>query len=249
QVRIGGVAGVAQSNGVLGNQEMVRWYQNARRLDPTTRLYINDYDILEAGGGAIQHQDYYFAVINWLLDNGAPLDGAGIQGHFAGVTPIPTLQSIIERYSQLRVPLSITEFDFATADEQLQADFTRDLMTLVFSYPKFDDFLMWGFWENSHWMPLGAMYRGDWSSKPNALVYNDLLFREWWTNTNGPSDAAGRYTVRGFKGTYHVTAVYGRASQTVTATLDNNGEVTISLPVSQRRAIRRETPPGRRVSP
>ena len=247
---INDVNGVTPANGVLGNFEMVKWFQNARRLDPKAKLYINDYDILEANGGAVQHQDYYFTVINWLLDTGAPLEGAGIQGHFGGVTPIATMQSIIDRYSSLRVPLSITEFDFNTSDEALQADFTRDFLTLIFSTPKFNDFLMWGFWENAHWMPQGAMYRSDWSSKPNALIWNDLLFREWWTNANGLSDAVGKYTVRGFKGSYNVTAVYGRANKTVTATLDANGEITIILNAAIRRPVSsRGVRPGRRVDP
>ncbi|MGH9801569.1 MAG: hypothetical protein ACRD82_14495, partial [Blastocatellia bacterium] len=106
---------------------------------------------------------------------------------------------------------------------------------------KFTDFLMWGFWEKSHWLPLGAMYRADWSSKPNALVYNDLLFREWWTNEAGASDAAGKFSTRGFKGSYNVTAVYGRTSQTVTATIDQTGEATVTLDVAAPRSpIRRD---------
>lgn len=238
QGRIAGVDGVPVSSGVLGNQEFVRWFQMARQLEPKTKLYINDYDILAAGGLDVKHQNYYYAVINWLLDNGAPLEGAGIQGHFGGPTPIDLLQSIIERYSNLRVPLSITEFDFNTTDEQLQADFTRDFTTLIFSYPKFNDFLMWGFWEKAHWLPAGAMYRADWSSKPNALVWNDLLFREWWTNESGYSDASGSYQTRGFKGDYNVTVNYARTTKTVTAKIDANGEITIVLDVN---APRRST--------
>jgi GH35 family endo-1,4-beta-xylanase len=231
QGRIAGVDGVSAANGVLGQQEMVRWFQLARQLDPQTKLFINDYDILSAGGLDVKHQNYYHAVINWLLDNGAPLDGAGLQGHFGGPTPIDLMQAIIARYSQLRVPLAITEFDFNTTDEALQADFTRDFLTLIFSYPKFDDFLMWGFWERAHWLPAGAMYRVDWSSKPNALVWNDLWFRAWWTNESGSSDAAGVYRARGFKGEYNVTVNYARVTKTVTTKLDATGEVTVTLEV------------------
>ncbi|HQR33140.1 MAG TPA: hypothetical protein PLK30_10400, partial [Blastocatellia bacterium] len=76
----------------------------------------------------------------------------------------------------------------------------------------------------------------DWSSKPNALAYNDLVFREWWTNVAGVSNSAGRFATRGFKGSYNVTAVYGRTSQTVTATIDQSGELTIMLDVAAPRA-------------
>lgn len=235
QGRIAGVPNVSASNGVLGNQEMVRWFQLARQLDPNAKLFINDYDILAAGGANVNQQNYYFAVINWLLDNGAPLDGAGLQGHFGGPTPIDRMQEIITRFSTLRVPLAITEYDFNSTDEALQADFTRDFLTLIFSSPKFDDFLMWGFWERAHWLPAGAMYRADWSSKPNALVWNDLWFREWWTNENGISDRSGSYRTRGFKGDYTVTVNYARMTRTAIAKLDATGEVTVMLDINSRR--------------
>ena len=157
---IGGVNGVTQRDGVLPNSEMVRWFQMARQHDPMAKLFYNDYDILAANGWNRQKQDYVYTLVNWLLDNGAPVDGLGLQGHFAAVTQIDTMQEIIARFSQLRVPFNITEFDFNTPDEALQADFTRDVVTLLFSTPRCTDFLMWGFWERSHWLPQGAMYRG-----------------------------------------------------------------------------------------
>ena len=230
-----------QSNGKLGNQEIVRWFQLARMLDPQAKLFVNDYDILAAGGADVNHQNYLFELTRWMLANGAPVDGVGLQGHFDRVTPPALMQSIIERYSTLPVQLAMTEFDFNVADEDLQAEFTRDVMTMIIGGLLVTDFLMWGFWEKSHWLPLGAMYRADWSSKPNALVYNDLLFREWWTNASGESDTAGRFATRGFKGSYNVTAIYGRASQTVTATIEQSGEMTLMLDVvANRSPIRRE---------
>ncbi len=243
QGRIGGSSGVTQSNGLLGNSEMIRWFQNARRLDPTTKLFVNDYDILAGGGDDKPHQNYLFALSKWLLENGAPLDGVGLQGHFNRITPPARMQEIIERFSQLPVTLAITEFDVNLTDEDLQAEYTRDAMIMIFSHPKFTDFLMWGFWERAHWLPAGAMYRADWSSKPNALVYNDLVFREWWTNEAGVADAAGRFTARGFKGEYNVTAVYQRVANTVTATIDSSGEVTVTLDtIAPRPPIRRGRP-------
>ena len=140
------------------------------------------------------------------------------------------------------VPHSLfTEFDINLNDEELQAEYTRDVMTMIFSQPKFTDFLMWGFWERSHWLPAGAMYRADWSSKPNALVYNDLVFRQWWTNETGITGPDGKFTTRGFKGAYNVTAVYQRIAQTVPATIDENGEITITLDtIAPRPPIRRD---------
>ncbi len=224
---IGGVAGVAQRDGVLPNSEMVRWFQMARQHDPQAKLFYNDYDILAANGWNRQKQDYVFTLMNWLLDNGAPVDGVGMQGHFGAVTQIDTMQEIIARFSQLRVPFNITEFDFNTPDEALQADFTRDVVTLLFSSPRCTDFLMWGFWERAHWLPQGAMYRADWSSKPNALVWNELLFNEWWTNESGATNREGQFTVRAFKGKQRVTVCTADECKEALALVENNGAINV----------------------
>jgi endo-1,4-beta-xylanase len=238
--RIGGVAGVNQSDGVLPNRELIRWFQLARMLDPGARLFVNDFDILAAGGQDVRHQDYLFTLTRWMLDNGAPVDGVGLQGHFSRVTTPARLLSIIERFARLPVELAVTEFDYNILDEELQADYTRDVMTMIFSQPKFTDFLMWGFWERAHWLPDSAMYRADWSSKPNALVWNDLLFREWWTNETGATGADGSFAMRGFKGDYTVTVAFNRMSQTEPATIRDNGEIIITLNTTlARRPIRR----------
>jgi endo-1,4-beta-xylanase len=250
QGRIPGVTGVTPSNGSLGNEEIVRWYQNARRLDPAAKLTLNDYDILSGGGLNTVKHNYFFTLINWMRERGAPVEVIGFQGHFGYVTPIDTMQAIVDRFAQTGLPMAITEFDYDTTDEALQADFTRDFMTFIFSQPSFDDFLMWGFWERSHWLPAGAMYRADWSSKPNALAYTNLLFNEWWTNADGVSDAAGKFTARGFKGDYNVMVRIDRVEKMVTAKLDGNGEVVVDLDVLAPRApMKRTVPEGRGVEP
>ena len=234
---IGGVAGVTQRDGVLPNSEMVRWFQQARQHDAQAKLFYNDYDILAANGWNRQKQDYVYTLVNWLLDNGAPVDGVGMQGHFAAVTQIDTMQEIIARFSQLRVPFNITEFDFNTPDEALQADFTRDVVTLLFSSPRCTDFLMWGFWERAHWLPQGAMYRADWSSKPNALVWNELLFNEWWTNESGATNREGQFTVRAFKGKQRVTVCTANECKEAIAQVENNSAINVVVS-DGKRAVR-----------
>ena len=244
--RIGGIEGIPQGDGVLPNAEMAEWFRLARRIDPQAALFVNDYDIIAAGGQDVRHQNYLFTLAEWLLAQGAPLDGVGVQGHFNRVTPPELMQSIIERFSQLPVTLAVTEYDFNILDEELQAEYTRDVLLMIFSQPKFTDFLMWGFWERSHWLPAGAMYRADWSSKPMALAWNDLLFRQWWTSETGTTDRAGRFAARGFKGAYTVTVDYGRVSRTVPAVIDNQNELLITLDTTLRRTpIRRGD--GRRI--
>jgi GH35 family endo-1,4-beta-xylanase len=207
---------------ILGRHAMVDWFQAARAGDPNAKLYINDFNILEGEDKA--HQDDYAATIQYLIDQGAPIDGIGLQSHFpARVTPMDEVMKRLDRYAAFGRELEITEFDIDTIDEATQADYTRDFMTAVFSHPSVKAFLMWGFWEGSHWRPRGAMLRRDWSPKPNAEAYNDLVFKRWWTNAQGKTSAQGNFATRGFLGDYEIEVKAGGKAKTVRVSLPKGG--------------------------
>ncbi len=207
---------------ILGRHAMVDWFHAARKADPGARLYINDYDIFAGNDRA--HQDHYYETIRYLLDQGAPLDGIGVQGHFpARVTPPEEVLRRLERFAALGKPIEITEFDIDTNDEQTQAEYTRDFMTLVFSHPSVSGFLMWGFWEGSHWKPKGAMVRHDWSLKPNGQAYKDLVFGKWWTSAAGTTGRDGTWSARGFMGEYDLEVRAGNNVRTAHVKLPKEG--------------------------
>jgi GH35 family endo-1,4-beta-xylanase len=207
---------------ILGRHAMVDWFKAARAGDPKAKLYINDFNILEGEDKA--HQDDYAATIQYLIDQGAPVDGIGLQSHFpARVTPMDELMKRLDRFAGFGKELEITEFDIDTSDEGTQADYTRDFMTAGFSHPSVKAFVMWGFWEGSHWKPRGAMFRRDWSVKPNGEVYKDLVFKQWWTNAEGKTSAQGTYASRGFLGDYEIQVKSGGKSKTVKASLTKDG--------------------------
>jgi endo-1,4-beta-xylanase len=207
---------------VLGRHAMVDWFKAARAGDPNVKLYINDFNILE--GQDTPHQDDYAATIKYLIDEGAPVDGIGLQSHFsARVTPMDELFRRLDRYTAFGKELEITEFDIDSSDEATQADYTRDFLTATFSYPSVKAFVMWGFWEGSHWRPRGAMMRRDWSLKPNGEAYKDLVFKKWWTNADGKTSAQGTFVTRGFLGDYEIEVKAGGKSKTIRVTLPKEG--------------------------
>ncbi|TVR46306.1 MAG: energy transducer TonB [Puniceicoccaceae bacterium] len=191
-----------------GNQQMIDWFHRARANLPSAALYLNDYGILSGGGVNTAKQQHFEDSLRFLIDGGAPITGIGIQGHFGeSLTPIPRLWEVLERYAQAfpGLDIRITEFDVDTADEQLQADYLRDFYTLLFSHPRVVGIQMWGFWEGRHWRPQAALFRQDWSAKPNAEAYRALVLDEWWTRGSGHTNASGEYQLRGYKGDYRVT--------------------------------------------
>ncbi len=76
--------------------------------------------------------------------------------------------------------------------------------------PQFNDFrlhpvCLLGVWEGFDWRPDAALFRMDWSEKPNLAVHRDLVFKEWWTDEGGNTNANGEFDLRAFKGTYRIT--------------------------------------------
>jgi endo-1,4-beta-xylanase len=95
----------------------------------------------------------------------------------------------------------------------LQADYTRDLLTLAFSHPSVTAIMIWGFWEGRHWKPDAALWRRDWSIKPNGKVWTDLIMREWHSAGESVTDADGWISFRGFHGIYQIDAGTGASHQ------------------------------------
>ncbi|MGC4074538.1 MAG: endo-1,4-beta-xylanase [Nibricoccus sp.] len=171
----------------------------------------------------------------YLLDHGAPVDGLGLQVHFNGRPNAPeNILAVLDRYQkQFHLPVRMTEFDVWTMDEELQADFTRDFLILSFSHPSVVGVQHWGFWESCHWRPSAAMYRADWSEKPNARVYKDLVLHQWRTNLAGETDASGKFSTRGFHGDYAITieASGRRIEKSISLSSENgSAELTVTVP-------------------
>jgi GH35 family endo-1,4-beta-xylanase len=208
---------------ILGDAEMAVWFKKARQHDPGVELFINDFGILSNEGADLAHQAHYLRTIRALDRLGAGVQAIGLQGHFSSPTPPARLLAVLDRFAGLGRPLAITEYDFETSDEALQARFTRDLLTVCFSHPAVREFLMWGFWEGSHWKPRGAMVRRDWSERPMYQAWRDLVFREWWTDVKAATGPGGSIDTRGFLGEYDITACRGAECVTTAAWLGQGG--------------------------
>ena len=209
---------------VLGEHAMVDWFRQAHAIDPQARLFVNDNGIMESNGEDTAHADSYEKTIQYLLANGAPLGGIGMEGHYSSVlTPPDTLLRFLDRFGRFGVPIETTEFDINTTDEQAQADYTRDYMTATFSHPAVMGFVMFGFWESDHWIPNAASWRQNWTIKPSGRVYENLVFHQWWTNAAGRTDKAGAYRTRGFLGDYRANVTRGGRTKTVNVSLVKPG--------------------------
>jgi endo-1,4-beta-xylanase len=209
---------------ILGPEAMVDWFRLARSIDPKPKLYINDFAILSGGGGTTPHRDHYERMIQLLVDDRAPFDGIGMQGHFGSSLTAPDdLMAILNRYAKFRKDIAVTEFDVVIDDEELAGNYVRDFYTVLFSHPAVTTLIMWGFWDSNHWKKNAVMYRHDMTLKPGGQAYKDLVLGKWRTNERGPTDAEGAFVTRGFKGQYEIVVKAGDRTQTVRGVLGDGG--------------------------
>lgn len=84
----------------------------AHEADPGARLFINDFDIERPG----PKQDAVFDLVRDLRARGVPIDGVGIQAHWAigDIVPEATLLATMQRFASLGVRVEITELDVMT---------------------------------------------------------------------------------------------------------------------------------------
>jgi hypothetical protein len=174
----------------------------------------------------------YVALVERLRAAGAPIDVMGIQGHVGRQVRNPEdVLSDLDLLSAPGLELQITEFDINTPDEELQADYTRDFLIALYSHPSVTGFTKWGFWQRRHWKPDAAMFRADWSEKPNAKVWRDLVRGERLTRAEGTTDSAGHLATRGHLGQYEFTVTAGTKLAKQMRSLTKGGaSITIQIP-------------------
>jgi GH35 family endo-1,4-beta-xylanase len=206
---------------MYGKDVVVDWFRIAKEANPNYTSYINDYAIL--AGYDEKHQQNYYDWIQYLLEQGAPLEGIGLQGHFRAPIPPEEILRRLDRFAEFGLEMQITEYDFEETDELLQARFTRDFMTAVFSHPKTVGIVTWCLWEPAAWKPSAAFFTKDWKKKRIAKAWEHMIKEEWHTDQTVHSNAEGQADVRGFLGDYVITTTHGGRKMMLEYTLKKGG--------------------------
>ncbi len=179
----------------------------AHRADPTAVLYINEYNVVSAG-----ETDFYYDLIKRMLDKKIPVQGIGVQCHYQARPVSPGLfKERIDKLATFGLPIKVTEFDIGTFDqglhvsEQKQAEEFEKFIRSAYSHPAISGILLWGFWDNRHWLKNGGIIASDGRAKPAAKTVYDLWHKTWTTRSTVVADSSGKANFRGFPGKYQVT--------------------------------------------
>lgn len=203
-------------------------YRKINELDPDLELYINDYMVISSGSA--NQIARYKSFLDELLVDDVPFDGIGFQCHIGSIpNSIPQVeQHFNDFYQRYGKRMKVTEYDVNNAvDEGIQASYMRDFLTLTFSHPGMDAFIMWGFWDGNHWKNNAPMFYQDWSLKPSGQAFLDKVYNDWWTSELDTSNTAGQTTFRPFKGEHKITVT--KDSETVEVDVVIGGNETIEV--------------------
>ena len=157
---------------------------------------MNDYNILSVDKDFDDVQiGEYVAEIRKLLAQGAPIQGIGIQGHLWREDILAHPEVIKERLDQiaaLGLPIWITEFDVADADEQSAADKLDLVYRTAYSHPAVAGIMTWVPWAGDSWRGTNAgLARVDWTLSAAGRRFDRSC-------ANGPRKPTARRTRTGF---------------------------------------------------
>ena len=193
----------------MPREQVAQWFKLAQASDPSLKLTFNEYAMLNRSSSPLMIADV-LEFTRMLKAQGARVEVLGVQGHVGQTGRAPALVlTDLDLLASDGHQIQITEFDMNSPDEQLQADYTRDFLIALYSHKAVSGFIMWGFWESEHWKPNAAMFRPDWSPKPNLKVWEDLVLGAWRTRLDGVASAQGEVAGKGHHGRYRVTAMLG----------------------------------------
>lgn len=208
---------------LLGRRVMLDWYAAARKGAPATKLFLNDYTMFHGEGPGSASERFYDNV-KYLIDNGAPINAIGEQGHIGGTPPpIPKVLERLDYFSKLGLPIQISEFDINSNDDDFKARYLADFMTAIFSNPSTIGFVQWGFWEGQHWFPVAALWDKNWKPRANGKAFTELVSKQWNTRAEGKTRKDGKYSLRGFNGDYEVRVKYDGKEATHKVVLTSKG--------------------------
>lgn len=178
-------------------------------------------------------EDKFFAFMKTFQEQASSrADGIGFQSHFSinNLRGMEDLWRRYERFAPLVDRLVVTEYDFVCNDDELHADYLRDVLTLSFSHPKMTGFINWGFWAGYHWKPEGTLIRKDWTERPAVKIWQELVHEKWATNTDLQTDTKGEVETKAFFGDYEITvSVNGTSTTQMWTHVADNGPLVVEL--------------------
>lgn len=102
----------------IGDEYVRKAFEFAHEADPDALLFYNDY-----AATVPAKREKIYKLLKGLLDEGVPVHGVGMQGHWnIAFPPLDDIKAAIERYASLGLDVQITELDVSVYPGDQKAD-------------------------------------------------------------------------------------------------------------------------------
>lgn len=128
----------------IGNDYVDSAFVYAHRVDPTAKLYYNEY----GAEGMNAKSNSVFALVTRLKSSGIPIDGVGLQCHLGKGLNQKDISTNIKRLGELGLRVSMTEIDIKNGTKQ---DWTN-LMGACLENFNCVSFVTWGLSDAMSWI-------------------------------------------------------------------------------------------------
>ena len=156
---------------IIGEDFLAQAFRIAKKCVPdSVQLFYNDYNEWMP-----HKREKLLKVLRGLLDEGAPIDGFGMQQHLSIYADLDEIRRSVEAYASLGLRLHVTELDVSLytvyetgrptiTDEMLQKQY--DMYVELFSiYRQYADVIdsvtTWGVADSATWLDSSAVRIGD----------------------------------------------------------------------------------------
>ncbi|HKL78944.1 MAG TPA: endo-1,4-beta-xylanase [Mobilitalea sp.] len=162
----------------IGPDYMAMAFTFAHEADPDLKLYYNDYNLNDKSKA-----DIVYAMVKDLREQGIPIDGIGMQGHYSVDTPIGSVEYSLKRFAELGVEISITELDVGvngaspaglTEEQEIKQGLAyAELFQLFREYSdNIGRVTLWGYVDNKSWRSdrFPCLFNSDYTPKQAAYA-------------------------------------------------------------------------------
>jgi GH35 family endo-1,4-beta-xylanase len=193
-------------------EQAFRW---AHEANPAATLILNEYNTIARP----PVRERFVSLVRELQSRGVPVSGLGIQAHEPREEwyPPEAVWETLETLAATGLPLHATElhpqssgkpitggWQTGTWTEEAQADFTEQLVRLLFGHPAVVSINWWGLSDRTSWLPGGGLLDEEDRPKPVYERLRHLIREEWSTGFDSRTDASGVLSFRAFFGDYDV---------------------------------------------
>lgn len=165
----------------IGPEYIALAFGFAREADPHARLYYNDYNL-----NVKAKAEVVAAMVSDLRNQGVPIDGIGMQGHYNTDTTAKSVESSLELFSKLGVEISITELDVSVSNADATGLTQEQEISQALVYARlfnvfkaYKDVIarvtFWGYVDNKSWRNdrFPCLFNADYSPKQAAYAVLD----------------------------------------------------------------------------